>query len=292
MSVGGTSFIVRADLKLTVIDASGGHTYTKGEVAPGTRSRAPHRASHLGRRSSTSRRSTRSTCSAAGRSGCPARRALLVYEFPLKTMPEKAWLDVWISLPEGTAFADATGLCGRGPGLEPRHTYCKGRPRIPSGKCGDSDCLPVWPDDAIFSPADLKEMESLYFYNKSSTRTADRAFCEGTGNDEATCENGGILTTGKCVEYMNEDECKAKAKEMFGDDMCKNTNSYGTAECDGVSTIGQATNQRPPGCYMFQNSLNNDMKVLGFNPAKPPDKSPVARSRARRRATSVGLLRL
>ena len=182
---------------------------------------------------------------------------------------------MWISLPEGTAFADATGLCGRGPGLEPRHTYCKGRPRIPSGKCGDSDCLPVWPDDAIFSPEDLKEMESLYFYNKSSTRTADRAFCEGTGNDEATCENGGILTTGKCVEYMNEDECKAKAKEMFGDDMCKNTNSYGTDECDGVSTIGQATKDRPPGCFMFQNSLNNDMKVLSFNPAKPPDKSPV-----------------
>ena len=102
--------------------------------------------------------------------GLPARRAILVYEFPLKTMPEKAWLDVWISLPEGTAFADATGLCGRGPGLEPRHTYCKGRPRIPSGKCGDSECLPVWPDDAIFSPADLKEMESLYFYNKSSTQ--------------------------------------------------------------------------------------------------------------------------
>ena len=51
---------------------------------------------------------------------------------------------------------------------------------------------------------------------------------------------------------MNEDECKAKAKEMFGDDMCKNTPSYGTDECDGVSTIGQATD-RPPGCYMFQN---------------------------------------
>ena len=133
-----------------------------------------------------------------------------MYEFPLKSMPEGAWLDVWVSLPEDTNFGSAGGLCGQGEG-SPK---CKGRPRIPNAKCDESDCLPVWPDDAIFSPADLKEMESLYFYNKSSTRTADRAFCEGTGNDEATCENGGILTTGKCVEYMNEDECKAKAKAL------------------------------------------------------------------------------
>ena len=42
MSVGGTSFIVRADLKLTVIDASGARTtYTKGEVAPGTAIQGP-----------------------------------------------------------------------------------------------------------------------------------------------------------------------------------------------------------------------------------------------------------
>ena len=233
MSVGGTSFIVRADLKLTVVDASGARTtYTKGEGAPGPRSR------WTPRRSSTSRRSTRSTCSAAGRSGCPARRAASsCTSSRSRRCRRRRGSTCGSACPRGRRSPTRPG-CAAGAQASSHATHtARGGRRIPSGKCGDSDSrLPVWPDDAIFSPADLKEMESLYFYNKSSTRTADRAFCEGTGNDEATCENGGILTTGKCVEYMNEDECKAKAKEMFGDDMCKNTNSYGTDECDGVST--------------------------------------------------------
>ena len=45
---------------------------------------------------------------------------------------------------------------------------------------------------------------------------------------------------------------------------------------------------------MFQNHLNNDMKVLSFNPAKPPDKSPVGEPREHEgvRRRQLGLLRL
>ena len=174
MSVSSTSFIVRADLKLTVIDASGGRTtYTKGEVAPGTAVQVTEDAQTV---EYVVKKYGRYTLG-GWRIGLPnAPGGLLVYEFPLKSMPEGAWLDVWVSLPEDTNFGSAGGLCGQGEG-SPK---CKGRPRIPNAKCDESDCLPVWPDDAIFPEADLKEMESL-FYNKSSTRTADRAFARGRG---------------------------------------------------------------------------------------------------------------
>ena len=81
-------------------------------------------------------------------------------------MPETNILDVWLSLPAGTDFGAAGGLC---------EGKCRGRSPVPNGRCDEGDdCIPLYREDSIFPEEALKSIEATYFGGVTATRAVTR----------------------------------------------------------------------------------------------------------------------
>jgi hypothetical protein len=164
MAVGGITFVVRADLTLTIISATGEEKLSKGDANGWSTEHGAQTAEYVTKKY---KRLTLGGWS-IGLPGAPGR--LLVYGFPTRGMPETNILDVWLSLPAGTDFGAAGGLC---------EGKCRGRSPVPNGRCDEGDdCIPLYREDSIFPEEALKSIEATYFGGVTATRAVTREGCK------------------------------------------------------------------------------------------------------------------